>query len=110
MACPVDFFEVKRTLQYGQFVELQCHSFNPTDAARGGRQVNIVSMEETMATLEVTGKTPLPLCNYCLSKKIKPPATQASTNHFVMVMGKQKIDAKKRKRVEMTKKGYHKKR
>ena len=55
---------------------------------------DIVKAEEIMEKLDAGGKMPLPLCKYCLGKKITPPTTGASTYFFVQA--KQAKATKKR--------------
>jgi len=101
MPCLVKPFHVKQTTRCCEMVESQYYTFarrsskyNESICSVCCNDEDIMSTEQIKEKIECGGRTPLPMCKYCLSQNITPPMTSSQTN-FVE---KSKEKKKKRKR------------
>jgi len=101
MTCPVKPFHVKQSTRCGEMNESQYYTFACNTSKFNERicsvccnDEDIMSTEQIKEKIDCGGRTPLPMCEYCLSQNITPPMTSSQTN-FV---DKSNENKKKRKR------------
>jgi len=94
MTCPVKPFHVKQSTRCGEMIESQYYTskFSKRICCVCCNDEDIMSTEQIKEKIDCGGRTPLPICEYCLSQNITPPMTSSQTN-FV-----EKSNEKKKKR------------
>ena len=100
-AWPVVGFDIRQSIRCGEFVESQYYVFarkskdlNVEICCFCGNDEDIMTAEQIAEKVDCGGRSPLPLCDYCLSQNITPPMVNATTNF----LEKAKRDTSKRKR------------
>ena len=85
--CLVDDFVTKQNLRCGDFVEGQYFTYAkgtndwPCDMCCFCCNVDdVLSQDEMKNEYDTGGRQPLLLCRFCVSLKVRPPVTNASTN------------------------------